>query len=326
MSHNPKTLSYTGIILGVLYGLSVRILGEMRVVEEYGAIVTISFMFIVPFVIGFIRVHFECKAVKELRYGKMIVLPWNPVFLFLLATAVTLLEGSICIAMALPAFMFCASLGGLAAGLTNRYLLKHKNSTLASVTILPFIMAPIEMNLPNLSKTYTVKNSIVIQAPPEAVWSQLANVKTINPSEFSFSLTALIGVPRPVEANMNGAGVGSVRTSRWEKGVEFKEIITTWVPNEKMTYSFDIDPEKIPDYALDKHVKLGGKYFSPLTGGYYISTDEKGNTILSLETTLADNTNFGIYSRMWGELIFRDFHMSLLKLMKSRAEMIEKPQ
>lgn len=87
-----------------------------------------------------------------------------------------------------------------------------------------------------------------------------------------------------------------------------------------MTYSFDIDAELIPDHALDKHVKLGGEYFSPLDGGYYLSEDDSGNTILTLKTRLIDNTNFGIYSRIWGELIFRDFHNSLLKLMKSRAE------
>jgi hypothetical protein len=32
--------------------------------------------------------------------------------------------------------------------------------------------------------------------------------------------------------------------------------------------------------------------------------------------------NIGIHSRVWGEVIFQDFHTSLLKLMKSRAETI----
>ncbi|WP_269815532.1 hypothetical protein [Algibacillus agarilyticus] len=34
-----------------------------------------------------------------------------------------------------------------------------------------------------------------------------------------------------------------------------------------MYYRFEIDPDLIPDDALDHHVKRGGEYFSPLYGG-----------------------------------------------------------
>jgi len=74
---------------------------------------------------------------------------------------------------------------------------------------------------------------------------------------------------------------------------------------------------------LDKHVKLGGEYFSPLSGKYEItSSDQEGKSILSLSTIVRDDTNFGIYSRVWGQLIFSDFHTSLLGLIKNRAENI----
>ncbi len=189
-----------------------------------------------------------------------------------------------------------------------------------SVALLPLVVAPIEVNFVEMSSTYTVENEITIHAPPNVVWQELGSVARIESEEIGMSLVSLIGVPRPIKASMNAGGVGAVRVSEWEKGVVFKEVITSWVPNEEMTYAFDIDPDVIPDHALDKHVKLGGEYFSPLTGGYYISENSDGDTVLSLRTTLVDNTNFGIYSRVWGELIFRDFHNSLLKLMKSRAE------
>ncbi|WP_462160188.1 hypothetical protein [Pseudoalteromonas sp. GB56] len=152
------------------------------------------------------------------------------------------------------------------------------------------------------------------------MWEQLGEVQTIQPHEWERSLTSIIGIPAPVEANMQKGEQGAVRISTWEKGVAFKEVITVWEPDERMMYAFDIDPDAIPDNALDKHVKLGGEYFSPINGGYIITVDANGNTVLTLETTLRDNTNFGLYSRVWGELIFRDFHNSLLKLMKSRAE------
>ena len=314
---HPKNI---GILLGVLYGISIRIIWDIDALKEYAGLVTATFMFLVPLAIGFIRVHYELKVKPNLSYGKMMTISWQPIFIFLLVSVITLLEGSICIAMALPAFMFFASLGGVLAGWANRFITHRKNSTLLSVAFLPLLLAPIEINFLDSSRTYTVENSMVIKASPEVVWSQLANVSTIDQDELPFSLTHFIGVPRPIEANMNAAGIGAVRTSKWDKGVEFKEVITDWVPNHKMSYTFDIDPDAIPDDALDKHVKLGGEYFSPIKGEYRITQDKLGRTVLHLNTTLLDNTNFGIYSRVWGEVIFQDFHTSLLKLMKSRAE------
>ncbi|MDC2888414.1 hypothetical protein [Psychrosphaera algicola] len=104
------------------------------------------------------------------------------------------------------------------------------------------------------------------------------------------------------------------------KNVVFKEVITEWTENKKMAYRFEIDPDLIPNDALDKHVKIGGEYFAPLTGFYQITPLPNGKSQLTLSTTIRDNTNFGIYSRIWGEFIFGDFHSSLLELMKSRSE------
>lgn len=319
---NPKHPKYIGIILGVLYGLSIRVYWELEGNVNIGGVVTASFLFLVPFVIGFIRIHFECKIRPDLTLGKMVTISWQPIFIFLLASVVTLLEGSICVAMALPAFMFFSSLGGVVAGYLNRYVVRKGDATLMSVVLLPLLVAPIEVNLVELTKTYTVENRITIYAPPSIVWEQLGEVEVIQPEELNVSLTSLIGVPKPIRASMSADGVGAVRTSEWQKGVVFREVITSWEPGRQMTYSFDIDPGVIPDHAMDKHVKLGGEYFSPLNGGYYLAENPEGNTILTLKTTMVDNTNFGMYSRIWGELIFRDFHMSLLKLMKSRAEKI----
>jgi len=314
---SPKSI---GILLGVLYGLSMRIFLELANTINFGSLVTISFMFLVPVAIGYIRIHFEYKSEELMSYRQMAVKAWQPIFVFLLVSIVTLLEGSICVAMALPAFMLFASIGGMLAGFVNRTLAKKDKKVMMSVLLLPLLLSPLEVSFLKLSQIYEVKNSIVINASVDVVWQQLATVNHIGKSEVPFSLTQLIGVPRPLEANMSAEGIGAVRTSKWEKGVVFKEVITDWQPNKQMLYKFEINPDLIPDNALDKHVKLGGEYFSPLYGGYQLVPTGAGKTILTLKTTVEDNTNFGIYSRLWGEIIFQDFHNSLLKLMKTRAE------
>tara|TARA_R110000737_G_scaffold8173_1_gene23779 strand:- start:18502 stop:19473 length:972 start_codon:yes stop_codon:yes gene_type:complete len=315
LSH-PRNL---GILLGVLYGISIRLVMELEQFKGIGELVSISFMFLVPFAIGFIRIYFEVKINPNITVGRMITVSWQPIFIFLLTTFVTLLEGSICILMALPAFMFFASLGGMAAGFLSRML--RTKGTLTCVAIFPLLMGPIELNFLELSKTYQVENQIEINSTPEMIWSQLGNVENIEKDELPISITTLIGIPSPISAQMSGLSIGSVRTSRWEKGVVFKEVITEWSIGKRMAYDFDIDPDVIPDGSLDKHVKLGGAYFSPLSGKYEIvPSKESGKSILKLSTIVRDDTNFGIYSRFWGELIFSDFHDSLLALIKNRSE------
>ena len=316
--NHPKNL---GIFLGVLYGISIRLVMELEVYQTLGDLVSISFMFLVPFAIGFIRIYFEVKIKPNIPVRKMITISWQPIFIFLLTNIVTLLEVSICILMALPAFMFFASLGGITAGCLSRVL--RTKGTLTCVAVFPLLMGPIELNFLELSKTYTVENQIEINATPEIIWSQLGNVQQIQAHEIPTSLTTLIGVPSPISAEMSGLAVGSIRTSRWDKGVVFKEVITQWSEEKIMAYNFDIDPDIIPDNSLDKHVKLGGEYFSPLSGKYEIEpSQQSGKSILKLSTTVRDDTNFGIYSRFWGELIFSDFHNSLLGLIKQRSENI----
>lgn len=315
-----KFARHLGIVLGALYGLGFRLLWELEALQSLGSLVTLSFMFLVPFVIGFIRIYCQCRVTPSLSYTKMITLAWQPIFVFLLVSVVTLLEGSICVAMALPAFMLCASLGGLAAGLCVRLMHRKKHGALFSIVVLPVIVAPLELHFLTSSATYVIEDSIDINAPATAVWRQLATVSTIESNELPTTFASLIGVPKPIAADMSGQGVGAVRTSHWQKQVQFNEVITSWVENQQMTYRFDIDPERIPDNALDKHVKLGGKYFAPLDGGYFIEVLDSKRSRLTLRTRVEDNTHFGLYSRLWGEVIFHDFHTSLLQLMKTRAQ------
>ena len=94
---HPKNL---GILLGVLYGISIRLFLEFEFFKWVGDLVSISFMFFVPYAIGFIRIYFEMKVVPTLSAGRMIIISWQPIFIFLFTTFVTLLEGSICILMA----------------------------------------------------------------------------------------------------------------------------------------------------------------------------------------------------------------------------------
>jgi hypothetical protein len=57
---NPRNI---GILLGVLYGISIRIIWDIDALKEYADLVSATFMFLVPLVIGFIRVHYELSRI-----------------------------------------------------------------------------------------------------------------------------------------------------------------------------------------------------------------------------------------------------------------------
>ncbi|MEO7493798.1 MAG: hypothetical protein ABIT83_16870 [Massilia sp.] len=123
-----------------------------------------------------------------------------------------------------------------------------------------------------------------------------------------------------MSAAMDGAGVGSVRTSTWQKGVRFKEVITAWERPYAMHYRFEIPPGSIPREALDEHVEMGGDYFTVLDGGYDIAPDPAGGVVLKLSTRFQNKSRLKLYGDLWGHFVLADFHKSILGLMKTRAE------
>ena len=63
--NSPKSI---GILLGTLYGIFMRLFVELLDTYNLSSLVSISFMFLVPVAIGYIRIHFEFKSSKILTH------------------------------------------------------------------------------------------------------------------------------------------------------------------------------------------------------------------------------------------------------------------
>mgnify|MGYP000421585184 CR=1 FL=1 len=201
----------------------------------------------------------------------------------------------------------------------NHYRSKAKH-TLNGFLLLPFLLSPIESHLTKIPDIDAVETSIIVNAQPADVFNELATVKAIKKEELGFSLMHLVGLPRPLEASMDRGGVGAVRTSIWEKGVTFKERITVWDSPRRLYYEFDIPKGSIPREALDRHVELGGDYFTVVKGGYDIEVIDSETSKLTLTTVYENKSHLKLYGKIWASFVFHDFHNSLLGLMKKRAE------
>lgn len=308
---------YVSIALGVAYGLALRVLLAINV-EWFAGIVSISFFVLVPIVIGFMVIYFDDPE-RSRRFSYAIFVPWIAIGCFLLTTMVLLLEGSICVILALPGFLALSSAGGLVAAWMIR-MRPPTASFLCVVIVMPALVSPIEATLPPGASFETVINRIEIEAPPEAVWAQITHVEAIQEDELVLGLTRLLGVPRPLEAHMEQTATGWVRHTRWEQGITFREIITSSRENERVMWEFDFPPGAVPDGVLDDHIRIGGRHFELTEGGYTLARLPNGGTALELSTSYRVTARPAVYSRYWARLVMGDFHKMILDLIRDRSE------
>lgn len=320
-TNNMRNRIYIAIAAGVIYGLLLRVGFEKKSFGAFFQIVSTTFLVVAPFSLGAISVLMAAGG-KPISLGNQIVIALTAMLLFLVAMFICFLEGLICLVLVAPVFLFASIIGGILAGWVNNRFRVSKAS-LSSFAFLPLLLGPIEANLPPTTSEQTVITRIAILAPPAVVFDQILSAKNIRPDELGFSFVHLIGLPKPLQASMDGTGVGAIRTSRWEKEVSFQERITVWDKPKALHYNFNIPAGAIPKNALDRHVEMGGEYFTVLDGGYDLVETNSG-TELRLTTRFLNKSQLKLYGDLWGRMVLEDFHQSILGLMKRRAEETEK--
>jgi len=302
--------------LGIVYGVAFRLLMAADSMVSSG-LVSISFFVVVPVAIGYITVFLRARG--KSGWWFTLFAPWVAVLGFVVTAWLLLLEGMVCVVMALPGFLVFSSLGGVFARVIGRSR-APATGTFGCIAILPIVLAPIEKSLPPQPAFGTATTALVIAAPPSVVWSQITDVEPIRKGELSWGLTRLLGVPQPLEAHMEMTSSGWVRNTRWERGVAFREIITGSREAEVLRWSFEFPPSAVPEGVLDDHVRIGGRYFSVIEGGYTLEPAGNGGTRLTLRTTYRVTARPSLYARSWAYLVMSDFHRVILGLIRDRSE------
>ncbi|HEV7517343.1 MAG TPA: hypothetical protein VGR07_13665, partial [Thermoanaerobaculia bacterium] len=309
--------------VGVFYGAVARFFFGYKL--PWGPVFTVmsvSFLFLVPLVLGFLVVYVGEGEGPPWGWWRWIVTPWVAALLALGGALALAWEGIICVFLWIPVFLTMSSLGGVAASLVRR--LGRPSGTRPYVLVfsllLPFALAPLEHRLPLPTERREVRTAIAIDAPVETVWKNIERVPKIEPQEQRWSLFHAIGFPRPVEATLSREGVGGVRHATFERGVLFVETITDWQPGRRLAFSIHADPTSIPPTTLDEHVTVGGPFFDVLEGVYEIEPVAPGRVILHLASTHRLSTHFNAYSGLWTDLILRNVQEYILEILKRRCE------
>lgn len=313
MKHSRFRTFLIGIAAGVLYAFL-----AMALVVKAEKAVSITYIFIVPIVLGAIPVLFSTK--EQLKsYATFLILPVISVFTFFFLCLAGGFEGMICLVVIVGPFLILGALGAFIIRLIKLRYNKNQTPLYASL-LLPLIVLAIESGFQPTDHYHVVKTSIDIDAERTKVWDNIKNVRDIQPAEIPTHFVHLIGIPKPLNGELDKNGVGGIRHITWEKGISFKENINTWREGYGFAYDIVVDPKSIPPATLDDHVMIGGKYFDVVEGSYMIDSLGPQKNKVTLTCRYRVTTNLNAYSKWWADYILDDFNEMILEVIKQRCE------
>lgn len=307
-----KTL-LIGLTAGVAYAFMVTLL-----VTHNHENVSIAYIFALPLILGAIPVLFSTKEQLQ-SYKTYLLLSWGITLTFFFLAWGLGFEGMICLIIIIAPFLLLGTLGAFIFRLIK--LKNKKSGTKLYVSLfIPLLILVIEKKFQATDQIHTVSTSIEINGDKSKVWTNVKNVKDIQSDEIKNHFVHLIGIPKPLNGELDNEGIGGIRHITWDKGIKFKEKITAWDENNGFSYDINVDPNSIPPTTLDEHVIIGGKYFDVLNGSYRIEQLSQTNNKVTLTCTYRVTTNLNFYCKFWADFILDDFNQMILEVIKKRSE------
>ena len=309
LSDNEKKRWWLAI--GVTTAIAIlQVLFGIYVMEEYG----MAMFAITPFFVG------TCAVVlygygREIAPGKARLIAFSAMLALGLMIIVFAIEGVICLIMATPILILFTWLGSyFGLVILNQLPDKSINILLVLIGLIP-MMSFIEHGIS--SEMTSVVTQIEIAASKESVWKNVVEFPELNkPSEFIFKT----GIAYPINARIEGSGVGAVRHCNFTTG-SFVEPITVW--DEPNLLRFDVveQPEPMKELSFyDIDAPHLHDYFVSKQGQFKLTTLPNGNTLLEGTTWYYHNIKPSMYWQWWSDYIIHKIHIRVLEHIKANSE------
>ncbi len=306
-----------GAIYGIIYGFTAWVIFTSDFGSYSPGLMTFSFVFLVPFAMGLL-VAFITRQNLSRKRADAILWSFTAIAGFLLIPVLAGLESMVCAALAFPVFTIMA----LSGGYSGMLIFNHSGRRYLLLLLLsvPFLAGWAEDYKGRPARIFTQKTTLKIKATDEVVWKQLTRVTAISESENRPSVFQFMGLPRPLQAELNDVVVGGVRIALFDQGLFFKETVTAVIPKRRLVFDIEANPAGIPLAALDQHLMVGGLYFDVLEGAYEIEKISRNEVLLHLTSRFRLTTGFNLYSGFWGKRIMHDIQQNILQVIKRRSE------
>ncbi|MCB2067022.1 MAG: SRPBCC family protein [Erythrobacter sp.] len=307
-------------LVALLWGVGSYLLLEWARPAE--GLVSVSFAVVQPAAINaFIACLADPHARRPLSF--YLLVPVMSAMGMIVVAAFVLREGVICIAMLAPLWIVFGMAGtGAAYKLreANRRLDEGDTFRVHALIVLPFLVMPLEAQLPLPQDHYTVTRAVVIDAPAEAIWPLMQGMGEVRTDEGQWNVSqSLLGLPRPQSASLLGEGLGATRHARWQRGVAFDEVVTDWQPSRRIGWRFDFTGSQGWEIT-DPHLRPDGPHMVIESGGYELVPLADGRNLLRLHTSYTAHSHFNGYASLWGELFLGDVQANVLEIIRQRAE------
>ncbi len=230
------------------------------------------------------------------------------------------IEGIICIIMAMPLAIPFVILGAFVG-----YKIQHKKASGIKMIVLYIIVVPSLLAFENHTETkptvFPIQSSIVINAPIEEVWKQVIEFPQMeSPTEFLFKT----GIAYPINATIEGKGVGAIRYCNFSTG-SFVEPITAW--NEPNLLAFSVKEQPIPMKEIsmyDINPAHLHNYFVSKKGQFKLTKLADGKTLVEGTTWYYNKIQPEIYWKFWSKYIIHKIHYRVLNHIKITCETDQK--
>lgn len=235
--------------------------------------------------------------------------------IFTASLLVFAIEGFICILMVAPLGLLLAWLGSLIGYL----IVKETPSKAAQIMLILICLIPTTAFTEQTTNQplFSAVTSIEIKAPPQKVWKNVIEFPQLDkPTELIFKT----GIAYPINAKIEGSGVGAVRHCNFTTG-SFVEPITVW--NEPLLLKFNVDEQPAPMRELSfwnvdaPHLH---DYFVSKQGQFKLTQLPNGNTLLEGTTWYYHNIQPAFYWQIWSTYIIHSIHERVLTHIKKNSE------
>ena len=226
----------SGLGVGVLTGTIVGLVGFFFLVSRHDNGMGGVMFLLLPFCAGF------AIAQVTRRRATIAAAGWFAALVCLVSLVAFRAEGLLCAIMALPLLLAGLAVGGFLGYLFRKYVVERFLHRGAATTMV-FALVPLLIVAGNRAEEPALKrvrrevvvNSILLQASPEEVWTQIQSIDTIDVAK---PWLMHIGLPVPVRCTMERAGVGAKRICYFDSG-SIEETITGWDPPHSMQLIID---------------------------------------------------------------------------------------
>jgi hypothetical protein len=228
-------------------------------------------------------------------------------------------EGIVCLIMAAPIGFLFTYLGFLIGHSLSKTKMGNNTPTTIILLILsvPSLMA-FEDNIATTDDLRSVTTSIEINTSPEIVWKNVISFPQLkDPTEFIFKT----GIAYPINATINGQGVGAVRHCNFSTG-SFVEPITIWDEPRLLKFSVDEQPAPMKEISFyDIHPTHLHGYWVSKQGQFKLTALPNGHTLLEGTTWFVNKIKPDFYWTIWSDYIVRKIHQRVLEHIKTQAEL-----